>query len=401
MLTIQYLEDSPALYQLDRNLVVNKVRSAYECLPFTHLLIGWSVPPPLLEACRMEAEHLGIRFLRWQPVLTTDKGFQPDPAWQTEGLTAGKVPGYRGLPEFTFFCPNHPAVQEAVYEHMVKLIRQEVYQGFFLDRVRFPSPSTHPIDDLACFCEHCHRKAADEGLDLGRIRKEILRQTLDEKGRITLIKTLLSEKPDSEDPDQSHVISQFLAFRKSSVRDFLAFIAQPLREAHLEIGLDCFSPSMTNMVGQDLPMMSKCVDWIKVMVYAHTLGPAGLPYELSGFLRYLNDSTKLNEEQSLDLISQSIGLPLPTNRVSLMYDGLSSLALEREVKHGIELCSAPLLAGVELVELEEVTKLSPYQIKADLAAVKQTKPAGLAISWDLIHIPQDRLGMVRQVYLDG
>ena len=41
------------------------------------------------------------------------------------------------------------------------------------------------------------------------------------------------------------------------------------------------------MVGQDLSGMSGIVDWIKLMTYAHTLGPAGIPFELSGLFHYL------------------------------------------------------------------------------------------------------------------
>lgn len=395
MLTIQFLEDSPDLARLDQKQVVNKLRAAAERLPFTHLLIGWHVSPPLLEACRMEAQCLGMRFLRWQPVLTTDKDFQPDPAWQTEGLTGRKVSGYRGLPEFTFFCPNHPAVQEAIYNHLVKLVHQGLYQGYFLDRVRFPSPSTDPIDDLTCFCEHCQRKAVEYDMDLEGIREEIFRLTREEKGRISLIKSLLSGKTDPGYSDQSFGISQFLAFRKRSVRDFLAFISQPLKEAHLEIGLDCYSPSLTHMVGQDLNTMSGLADWIKLMTYAHTFAPAGIPFELSGLLHYLTSSTNLNEAQALELMGQTIGLPLPTSFGSLEKEGLSPLGLEKEVGYGVEASSVPVLAGMELVELEGVTRLRSDQIRADLTAIKLAGSAGLAISWDLLHIPLDRLVLVR------
>ena len=399
MLTIQLLEDSPDLAQLDQKQVVNKLRAAAERLPFTHLIIGWHVPLPLLEACRMEAEHLGIRFLRWQPLLTTVKEFQPDSTWQTEGLTGGKVAGYRGLPEFTFACPNHPAVQEAVYKHLDNLVRQGVYQGFFLDRVRFPSPSTDPINDLTCFCEYCQHKAATYGLDLKGIREEILRQTLEEKGRLSLIKTLLSGKSDPVQADWNLDVIQFLTFRKRSVCDFLARISQPLREAHLEIGLDCYSPSLINMVGQDLNTMCEYVDWIKLMNYAHTYAPAGIPFELSGLLHYLSTKTHLSEGQALTFISQSIGLPLPESRELLEKTGLSTFALEEEVKRGVDACSAPVLAGIELVDLEGVTRLNPDQIQADLTALKRAGPAGLAISWDLLHIPLDRLDLIRKVYL--
>jgi len=398
MLTIQYLEDSPDLAQLDLKLVVNKLHAAAERLPFTHLLIGWHVPLLLLEACRMEAESLGIRFLRWQPLLTTDKDFLPDPAWQTEGLAGGKVAGYRGLPEFTFYCPNHPAVQEAIYNHLDGLVRQGIYQGFFLDRVRFPSPSTDPINSLSCFCEHCQRKAADYDIDLAGIRQEILRNTLVVNGRISLIKTLLSGRLEPEQDELSLRLAQFLTFRQRSVRDFLALISQPLREAHLEIGLDCYSPSLTHMVGQDLNVISKFVDWIKLMTYAHTFAPAGIPFELSGLLQYLTSTTHLSGEQALQLIAQTIGLPLPASRRSLEEDGISTLALEMEVGYGIEACSVPALAGMELVKLEGVTRLIPDQIRADLTGIIRAGSAGLAISWDLLHIPLDWLDLVRQDY---
>jgi hypothetical protein len=400
-ITIQYLEYFPEISQLDLKLVVNKLRAAAERLSFTHLLIGWHVPMPLLEACRKEAERQGIRFLRWQPLLTGDGVLQPHPDWQTQGLTGHKVAGYCGLPEFTFVCPNHPDVQEAVTTHLDYLVRQGLYQGFFLDRVRFPSPSSDPINELSCFCEHCQRNAALVGLDLGQIRADILAQTRKPKGRLSLIASLLSGKADPANSIAWQDVSQWLAFRKRSVCDFLTSISQPLREARLEIGLDCYSPSLTHMVGQDLHGMSGIVDWIKLMTYAHTLGPAGIPFELSGLFHYLTSTTQLNEGEALNLIGHSIELPLPSNLRSLERDGLSSLALEKEVRVGVKASSVPILAGMELVELEGVTSLKPEQIRSDLIAVKKSAVAGLALSWDLLHIPLERLDLVRQVYLEG
>ena len=384
---------------MDRKLAIDKLQAAAGYLPFTHLLIGWNVPQQLLEACRVEAERLGMRFMRWQPLLTTDKDFLPEPDWQTQAPMGNKLVGYRGMPEFTFACPNHPEVQEAIIKHIGKLIRQGLYQGFFLDRIRFPSPSTHPIKDLACFCDHCRRKAEEFGLDLDLVKRDLLSFTQAENRHLSWVKSLLTGWADPERIDLNPSFTRFLAFRKKCIVDILANVTRILREAHLEVGLDCFSPGLTHMVGQDLRSMSKQVDWVKVMTYAHTFGPAGLPYELSCFVDYLIRFTNLSEEQALHWISQCLGMPLPNNRVSLLQDGLSSLALEQEVKRGIESCSVPLLAGVELVELEGITKLNNHQLMADLNAVKQAKPAGLAISWDLLHIPLDRLGMVNQVYL--
>jgi hypothetical protein len=90
---------------------------------------------------------------------------------------------------------------------------------------------------------------------------------------------------------------------------------------------------------------------------------------------------------------------LPTSIRSLEEDGLSTSALEKEIGYGVEACSVPALAGMELVELEGVTRLIPDRIRADLTAIKRAGSAGLAISWDLLHIPLDWLVLVRQVYL--
>ena len=62
-------------------------------------------------------------------------------------------------------------------------------------------------------------------------------------------------------------------------------------------------------------------------------------------------------------------------------------------------CSVPVLAGLELVEMDGVTYQNPEHIQADLVGVKRANPAGLALSWDLLHIPLDWLDLVRQVYL--
>jgi hypothetical protein len=401
MLTIQYLEDSPEMAHLDEKAIVNKLSAAAERLPFTHLLIGWNVPLPILETCRMEAERLGMRFLRWQPLLTDDKALHPNPEWRAVGLMGNKLVGYRSLPEFTFLCPNHPAVQEAVAKHLANLIHLGLYQGLFLDRVRFPSPSADPINELGCFCDHCQRKAAEVGLDLAQVKVDLVCSTRDEKSRAVLVKSLLTGKMDPEQTGQNLNIGQFVAFRKKSLVDFLAMVSHMLREAQLEIGLDCYSPSLTHMVGQDLTSMGALVDWIKLMTYAHTFAPAGIPFELSGLVHHLTSKGVINERQVLGMIGKTIHLPLPTSLRALKNDGLSTMALEKEVRFGVETCSTPVLAGMELVELEGVTNLNPDQIRSDLIGLIESRSAGLALSWDLLHIPLERLDLVRQVYLDN
>ena len=400
MHTIQYLEYSPDLGSRDKSTVVSRLRAAAACFPFSHLLVGWHVPQPLLEACREEADHLGLRFLRWQPLLTTDRGIQVDPSWYTTNLAGNMVQGYRGSPEFNFLCPNHPGLQEALVKHLDGLLQEGIYQGFFLDRIRFPSPSADPDNDLACFCEQCCRKAARESLDLKGIRQTITQQLGNEQGRISLVKNLLSGSPGPVKAKQDQALTEFLTFRQRSISDFLALITQSLRASNLEIGLDCFSPGLAPMVGQSLRELSSLVDWVKVMTYGHTFAPAGLPFELSGFIRYLTHMTPLDERQALDLVRNSANLPLPEDVHSMETLGLSSSALQQEVVRAVATIGSPVLAGIELADLQGVTQLTSPQIQADLAAIKRARPAGLAISWDLWHIPLDKLELARKAYFE-
>ena len=145
LLTIQYLENSSALAQLDPQLAVDKLRAAAERLPITHLLIGWHLPVPLLEACRAEAQRLGIRFLRWQPLLT-------------------------GVEEIRQ-CPD---VQEMVIAHLSNWVHQSCTRDFSLTGSVFNLHRQNRSFIWHIFCGYCHRKAAEYDLDLVEIRKEIL-----------------------------------------------------------------------------------------------------------------------------------------------------------------------------------------------------------------------------------
>ncbi len=401
MITIQYLEDSPDLSHLGEKAVVERLRAAHQRLPFTHLLVGWHVPPALLEGCRLEARRLGIRFLRWQPLLAGDASLVISPAWRAVTLAARHGEGFEQRTGFDFICPNHPEVQQALFQHILDLLHQELYDGFFLDRLRFSSPSSSPLKELGCFCEHCIRKAAVAGLDLDRTRALILERTLYDKGRITLVQALLGGKAGFDDPQLGDILVPFLRFREQYVLDFLSVISHPLADAHMEVGLDCFSPALAKMVGQDLASLGHFAGWIKLMTYAHTFAPAGIPYELAGLYDYLVSTTSLEQADALSVLEAATGVPLPPTREGLVRDGISSPALAHEVERGMELCRLPVLAGLELVDLAGVTHLNPAQLESDLRAIQQVSPAGLSLSWDLRHIPLERLSLVRQVYQDS
>ncbi len=398
---IQYLEDGPKIPDITPQKARSRLRAAFDRLPIDILVLGWHLPDTLVDACASECESAGVTLYRWHPLLTGDSTFMPKPMWQTIGLDGAPVPGFRAMPEFTFVCPNRPAVQEAVHSHVRALLRDDRYQGIFLDRMRYPAPAANPEGLLGCFCGDCRRAAAREGLDLTEAHAHIIRLLAMPGGPVRLLHALLA--PDAAAPPHPNAeanaclaaLRAFLDFRTRSVSRFVRKIATLAHSMGKTVGLDCFSPALAGLVGQDLKTLSSYGDWVKIMSYGHAMGPAGMPFELLAMVDWLIEAQGMGEQDALAALADATQLPLPPRRAALREHGLAPRALRAEAQRARSLGINTLLAGIELVEMKGVAELNSAQIAADLAAFHAAEVDGLAISWDLWEIPLERLEIVR------
>ncbi len=359
-----------------------RLRQAFDRLPLEAILLGWDLPPALEEAVAAETRRAGARLFRWQPLLTGARRLDLPPEWAVLGPGGAPVPGHGGLAEFTFVCPNRPAVAEFVAERIETLAARGLFDGVFLDRIRFPSPAPDPTTRLGCFCRACARLAADSGLDLEAARRALDADPLD------LVRGLLGAPGDPR-------LAAFLDFRQRSITRLVQTAARQAAQAGLEVGLDCFSPALTRMVGQDLSALDAVCDWIKVMTYPRVFGPAGLPFELLGLLDWLS-GRGANPAEAHAALTAASGLPLPTESDSLRQAGLGSEALRIEIARGRQMGVRRLLAGAALVHLPGVHSITPAQAQADLEACRAAD--GLVISWDLWLTPLEYLDTIRAVW---
>jgi hypothetical protein len=129
-LAVQYLEDGPGVAAIDPEEARSKLRSAFERLPLSYVLIGWNLPQPVQAACREETTQRGAQLFRWHPLLTGERTLIPRPEWRTIGLQGGPVPGFQDMPEFTFVCPNRADVREAVLSHLSQVLQRGDYDGY-------------------------------------------------------------------------------------------------------------------------------------------------------------------------------------------------------------------------------------------------------------------------------
>jgi hypothetical protein len=329
---------------------------------------------------------------RWQTWLTGDSHFQVPPEWAVIGLDGSPVPGINDDPDFTFICPNRPGVKEFLAKRMETIVARGLYQGVFLDRIRFPSPAVDPPSHLGCFCKYCAREAAETGLDLGLVRRYINSLLADAEGARHIVGSLLGR---SETP--AIPLEAFLDFREQCISNTVQVATELADPAGLSVGLDCFTPTLARMVGQDLTELDLHCDWIKLMIYPRVYGPAGIPFELIGLANWLKKNGA-TDNKALKCIKDSSGLPVPATKAELAKSGLGSETIAKEIQRGQARGITNLLAGVALVDVKNVHESTPKQIRTDLQASRSAK--GLVLSWDLWQIPLERLDTIRKIWED-
>lgn len=395
-IAIQYLEGQS---HIPVRKARDKLRAAFDILPIKMVLLGWNLPESLVNTCAGECQRNNALLYRWQPLLTSDGSFKPSPDWYTIGFNNKPVPGFQQLPEFTFACPNRPEVKEAVYNNIRYIIDNGPYQGVFLDRIRLPSPSADPEQQLACFCEACERKASSQGLDLKLLQKCLASLLSDPEGIKKFIHLLFNPEFHINETDiVLKAVQAFLSFRTESINSFIRDTAQIINKKGLSVGLDCFSPALTHAVGQDLSSLADCSDWIKIMSYAHAFGVAGLPFEFIHIIKWLIQKKGFSQPKAIQLLAEATHLPFPATIKELREKGFSPEALSIETKRAYDTGIKNCLPGIELVDEKDLTNLNPEQTIADLEAFREAGAKGLVLSWDLWFIPLERLELVRKIW---
>ncbi len=397
-LSVQYLEGGTSASNISPQAARLRLRDALERVPFTRVLLGWDLDSRVVEACAEECARHHCELYLWQPLLTGHSSFVGHREWRVIALNGNPVPGLEDKAEFTFLCPNRPSVRDRVSQCLSDALATGYYHGVFLDRIRFPSPAAKLAAQFACFCGACREAAHDAALDLEAVRQAASRLLRSSDGRHAIIREMLSASGTRDAETDAHLLARMLEFRERSVTRFVAEIAHAARSKGLKVGLDCFSPALARMVGQDLGALSKSADWTKVMTYVRAFAPASLPYEIVGLANCLQSFAGESEQQALDCLAASASCSLPSSLAAIRSGGLPSSVLTREIERGRSAGVLSLLAGIELVEMPGVSHLTPSQIQEDASALFAGQPDGVVLCWDLWRMPLERVELAGSLY---
>ena len=368
---------------------------AYERLKFSILIIGWNLPEKLISVCKNFCERNNLKLYRWQPLLTSDGEMIPNSEWACRNLFSEPIRGFKGLPEFTFCCPNREEAAESILGRVRSVMETGDYDGMFLDRIRFPSPMENPSEYLGCFCKSCRKKALNYGLDLGEAIEELKKLISHQNGAQKLLRYLFN-KSGKHEFASTDVFDTFFNFRESSITDLIKTTSNAITDMGFDVGLDCFSPLLARAAGQNIKALSPFSKWIKIMSYGHTLGVAGIPFELIGLVKWLSKQYNLTERDAVKMLSYETDFDLPDTLDELAEKGIKPKDLAKEVRTVKLELKTPVVAGMELVDLPDFARLNPEQIKEDFIAFRDAGASGIAMSWDLRYIPLEYLDILRE-----
>lgn len=403
------LNNIPNNYLHKNDNLKKKLAIAKEALNLDALMIWSDINKKDLDLVRRICRDFKIKTYLWYPILADIPDFKIEQEQSVE--TFGGLRGYgkngcwdklgEGEEDFLFLCSSDEEHIRRIFDQYQNKIKENGFDGVFLDRIRFPSPSNGFELLFSCFCKSCLNKFYNNyGEDLKGYRNQA--KTVFKKFKTIDINYLQTCKS-FFDIIIRDSLKKFYDFRKQNIYQVLKMFADKAKQMGKLVGVDLFAPSLAPLVSQDYQLLAKTCDWIKPMIYCHTSSPAGLPLELYCFIRAILDiNPALDEGQLIREISRIIGVDLPTQINELLKIGISEHIICSEMQK-IKEFNLPeeidIYIGIEAVQIPEVCNIDRSILKKYLKSVIKADSKGIILSWDLLKIPDENLKLAGDILL--
>ncbi len=384
---VQYLEGGAAAGLPSAEAAVARLRRAAAILPIDDVCLGWNLPAPLVANVVRAAHDLGAAVWLWHPLLSGDGRYVPGPD-RVLGASGRPVEAPGGMGEFAFDCAVRPGGRDAALQRLTAALTDAPWDGVFLDKIRWPSPTADPATDLGCFCDACARESGAAGVDLAEVRAMIRSAPATAAGRLAMVAALMGLGTPT-------VLSRYLDWRCRVITQLVERAATMVGEhetssgAPLRVGLDVFAPCLARAVGQDTAALAPHAEFTKAMLYLGTHGPAGMAFELARLGSWLREGGVRAPGAEL---SAWCGFPVaePTD---LRSGSLSIAALDHELAELERLAGRRAAVGVDAVWIANLAILDDSTL-GEVAARAARAGLPVVISWDLQHVSDTRLARI-------
>jgi len=369
-----------AVYQLwgiappspDWNELIRRTADLQAKLKAEAFICGLDAPVDVYRRIREIAEPNGTKMYLWLPLFSEmDAITDFDPLIDHHGhpfIAERKTNGFR------FRCPSSEKNINVMLETYDRLLDRDLFDGAFLDRIRFPSFQYGLNGIFSCFCSSCVAHYRALGLDPDQLRAACMHAEADVQARRDN-PLGMSSFDGTRWKFENKVLESFFNARCHIIEKALKRVCAHLRERGFSVGLDLFSPSLSYFAGQDFLELSKLADFTKPMLYLRTDAPAGLPYELRVMDEALGDRNPMMRLLQTDTFK---ALAASESRRMSMIKAASGF-------------SADIFCGVEYCSVQGITYVSPETLRSDIRLLREADAEGIAGCWNLLYATPENI----------
>lgn len=381
----------------------NKLAPLLKQIPLRAVIMGWSGQKELYQQTKQLLAPYQTELYLWLPVFSENNRLKKVPDlidYQNKAVSHYHL---NQGENFEFCCPNRresiERFLEIYEEHFAGLAGAHVFDGVFLDRIRYASFSNGRSGVFSCFCPVCREKYQARGLDISTLttQMQLLSTGQDGYDRIPFkMEKYQSGTYQFADP----IWSAFFKAKQDFIYEALKPVSQYFKAKGLRVGLDLFSPFMAYFVGQDPFRLSLLADFVKPMMYRATYAPAGIPFELDRLIKETVPRTQrqtAGDEYRRIIGAQATGLnAAPLTNISFVKTELEILK-QPGAFTATDIGAATktrIYCGIEVNYLKDVVPTTAEYVAANLNELAQTDIDGFVLSWDLLSAPESHLRAV-------
>ena len=345
--------------------ISKKLRRISEKVKIKSGLIGWNINIDTSDIITYLKEK-GAEVYLWMPVFSElDEMADFSPLIGRNGIV--QINYDRGNDEsFNFCCPANPDNTDKVISIYEKHYGGNVYDGIFIDKIRFPSfiGGLDPV--FSCYCDYCRNN-----FDIPDPR---------ELSPVDLINPLGISEYNGLRYKMSEVYTKLFDYKDTVVYNSIRRLCDYFRNRDMKIGLDLFAPFVSCFVGQNYSKLLPLADMVKPMLYKITNAPAGLPFEIDVYSTAFDNDPE-NAKKRRALLSEIAGYE-DQSFISREISGIMKTIKENNLK-------TKLYAGIELNYVQDISPVTKEYIEKSIKNIRHSD--GIVTSWDLNTTPENHI----------
>ena len=354
--------------------------------------------PFIIDLCK----DLDIEIYCWFPVLADCMGHKISLQESTESTSGTKGYGLSGKwnriesgeENFLFACPENKNVLDRNFDFLQSIIETYKFDGFLLDRIRYPSFANGLESVFSCFCPDCMKSYGENSSMFLSATIELfsfLRNSpLSELKKINSFSELIS----------NFSLEEFINYRFQKIEAIVDNFSSFIKYRGLKVGINLLSPSICEISGQNYSKLSLYSDWIKSMIYCFANGPAGIPLEITSFAQGLAsiNKTGISEEQALSFVGKLFNIETEKTKEKQLIEGVPTDFFRKEYQKASDFINGKteLIPGMELVKHPFFTPPITKKKCTEYIEIADSLDTGIIASWNIMYIPDDYLKMIKK-----